>query len=68
MADLLNKEDCVEINSRDYNDYKNTYHINNTEKEKKDDLFMEQSFENIDTSGCGAVTLNIMETLYGKKI
>lgn len=68
MADLFTKEDCIEINSRDYNDYKNTYHINNAEKEKKDDLFMEQSFKNIDTSGCGPVSLNIMETLYGKKM
>lgn len=68
MADLLTKEDCIQLNSSDYNDYKNTYHINNPEKEKKDDLFMEQSFENIDSSGCGVVTLNIMETLYGKKM
>jgi hypothetical protein len=38
------------------------------ERVKKDNPFFVQSIKNIDTSGCGVVSLNMMETLYGKKM
>jgi hypothetical protein len=67
MADLLNKQDCINFNTIDYNRYvlSDTLHAKNNEE--KDQLFLTKSFGEIDTKGCGYVSQNIMETLYATK-
>ncbi len=66
-GDLLNKQDCIKINTNDYNRYvlSDTLHAKNNEK--KDQEFLTKSFEEIDNKGCGYVSQHIMETLYATK-
>jgi hypothetical protein len=67
MGDLLNKQDCINFNTNDYNRYvlSDTLHAKNNEK--KDQEFLTKSFEEINIKGCGYVSQNIMETLYSTK-
>lgn len=67
--DLLNKKDCMNVHTNEYSNMLKK--LSEKEQElrvKKDNPFFIQSFKNIDTSGCGVVSLNMMETLYGKKM
>ena len=67
MGDLLNKQDCINFNTLEYNRYvvSDTLHAKNNET--KDQDFLTKSFKEIDSKGCGYVSQNIMETLYATK-
>jgi hypothetical protein len=67
--DLLNKTDCMNVHTNDYSNMLDKLSLKEQEiRVKKDNPFFIKSFKNIDTSGCGVVSLNIMKTLYGKKM
>jgi len=67
--DLLNKKDCQNVQENDYANMLKKLSVQEKElRMKKDAPFILQSIKNIDTSGCGVVSLNMMETLYGTKM
>jgi hypothetical protein len=67
--DLLNKKDCQNVQENDYANMLKKLSVQEKEiRIKKDASFFLQSIKNIDTSGCGVVSLNMMETLYGTKM
>lgn len=64
IGDLFNKQDCINFNTNQYNNYTKSDPLNSKKNEEKDLAFLTNSFKEIDSKGCGYVSQNIMETLY----
>lgn len=66
MVNMLNKNDCINFHMKNY-DKLIKGSDTSSDKIKKDQELISNSFKDFDTKGCGIVSQSIMEKLYGIK-